>query len=250
MRRHHATARAGYIFFGSMVEIGNRLRATASLLGTRPLGDLIAAAGLDAAAEADLEAKAVAAAAAARRFLLLDMRAVVGIDATTATAFALLRRSLESRGVTMVITGLGSAGDGVRLRLSANGVVASDGVWESGGGCPAFESFDAALVWCEEHFMKARLARCHCACMPAATHTHACTRCGTATLHALQCVSAAVRAVRHHACSTAPAPFMHMPPGTRPVCGSHGIRSLCWPPAGGHCEWPRDGLVGADDHAG
>lgn len=88
-----------------MVEIGKKLRATASLLGTRLLPDLFAAAGLDATADPELEPAAAAATAAARRFLLLDMRSVVGIDATTATSFALLRRSLDSRGVTMVITG-------------------------------------------------------------------------------------------------------------------------------------------------
>lgn len=88
-----------------MVEIGKKLRATANLLGTRLLPDLIAAAGLDSAPEPELEPAAAAATAAAHRFLLLDMRSVVGIDATTATAFALLRRSLHSRGVTMVITG-------------------------------------------------------------------------------------------------------------------------------------------------
>ena len=88
-----------------MVEIGKKLRTTAGLLGTRPLPDLIAASGLDPAADPELEPAAAAATAAAHRFLLLDMRAVVGIDATTATAFALLRRTLDSRGVTMVITG-------------------------------------------------------------------------------------------------------------------------------------------------
>ena len=38
-----------------MVEIGKKLRATASLLGTRPLPDLIAASGLDPASDPALD---------------------------------------------------------------------------------------------------------------------------------------------------------------------------------------------------
>lgn len=142
-----------------MVEIGKRLKATAALLGARSIPDLIAAAGLDPDDDGGLgglAAAAAAATAAARRFLLLDLRAVVGIDATTASSFALLRRSLETRGVTMVLTGLRGGDDGVTRLLQANGVIAKGGAWESGFGCPAFESFDAALVWSEEHFMKVR----------------------------------------------------------------------------------------------
>eukprot|EP00892_Ulva_mutabilis_P012584 jgi/Ulvmu1/9699/UM055_0037.1 len=155
-----AVSLSGYVFFGSMVEIGKRLKATAALLGTRSVPDLISAAGLDPDGDGgpgSLAVAAAAATAAAHRFLLLDLRAVVGIDATTASSFALLRRSLETRGVTMVLTGL-RADDGVTRLLQSNGVIAKGGAWESGYGCPAFESFDAALVWCEEHFMKVAAA--------------------------------------------------------------------------------------------
>lgn len=141
-----------------MVEIGKRLKSTAALLGTRSVPDLVAAAGLDPDGDGgpgSLSVAAAAATAAARRFLLLDLRSVVGIDATTASSFALLRRSLETRGVTMVLTGL-RGDDGVTRLLQSNGVIAKGGAWESGYGCPAFESFDGALVWCEEHFMKVR----------------------------------------------------------------------------------------------
>ena len=33
----------------------------------------------------------------------------------------------------------------VRSRLTANGVIAHDSAWESGVGCPAFESFNDAV---------------------------------------------------------------------------------------------------------
>eukprot|EP00892_Ulva_mutabilis_P001349 jgi/Ulvmu1/11214/UM072_0051.1 len=146
-----AVSVSGYLFFGSMVEITRRLREIAAdLSAPAPLADRLRAVGL-AALEPHAEAAAASAAAAARRFLLLDLRHVTGIDATTASAFASLRRSLDSRGVLMVLTGL-AGHEGVQRMLVANGVVAADGFWESGRGCPAFESMDGAMVWCEEHF--------------------------------------------------------------------------------------------------
>lgn len=80
-----------------MVEIANRLRGIAADLGANaPLAERLQAVGL-AALDPQAEAAAAAAVAAARRFLLLDLRHVTGIDATTASAFASLRRSLEAR---------------------------------------------------------------------------------------------------------------------------------------------------------
>lgn len=58
------------------------------------------------------------------------------------------------RGVLMVLTGLGGR-ESVQRMLVANGVVSADGSWEAGRGCPAFDSMDAAMVWCEEHFKQA-----------------------------------------------------------------------------------------------
>jgi hypothetical protein len=140
-----------------MVEIGKRVRATADLLAApTPLMERLAAVGLDPAGEPAAVAAATNAVESARKFLLLDLRHVTGIDATTANAFATLRRSLEGKGVTMVLTGIGG-NESVKRMLVANGVVARDGAWEAGRGCPAFESMDAALVWCEEHFKRIAL---------------------------------------------------------------------------------------------
>jgi hypothetical protein len=134
-----------------MVEIGRRLRSTAALLSPKAPEELLSIAGIDPEKEAELLEPAAAAVASARRFLLLDLRRVTGIDATTASSFAMLRRTLESRGVTMVLTGVDARG-GVQNMLMANGVVARDSAWEAGGAFPAFETLDAALLWCEEHF--------------------------------------------------------------------------------------------------
>lgn len=80
-----------------MVEITRRLREIAAdLTAMAPLSERLRAVGLPTL-EPQAEAAAAAAVAAARRFLLLDLRHVTGIDATTASAFASLRRSLENR---------------------------------------------------------------------------------------------------------------------------------------------------------
>ena len=88
-----------------MVEINRRLKAEAAHLSSVPVADALRAAGLDPDDDPALLAASTAAVAAARRFLLLDLRRVTGLDATAASTFALLRRSLETRGVTMVLTG-------------------------------------------------------------------------------------------------------------------------------------------------
>lgn len=98
------TPRAGYLFFGSMVEISRRLREMAAELGeATPMADRLHAVGLTGL-EPAAEAAAASAVAAARRFLLLDLRHVMGIDATTASSFASLRRSLESRSAPLLAT--------------------------------------------------------------------------------------------------------------------------------------------------
>ena len=51
------------------------------------------------------DGSAAEAVAAARKFLLVDLENVSGIDATAARSFAMLRRSLEATGVTLVLTG-------------------------------------------------------------------------------------------------------------------------------------------------
>lgn len=92
----------GYIFFGSMVEISRRLRNIADSVtcAKSPVDTTFSPTlgGPPLAALEPLTADAAnSARAAARRFLLLDLRRVTGIDATTATSFASLSRSLTSR---------------------------------------------------------------------------------------------------------------------------------------------------------
>jgi CRP-like cAMP-binding protein len=148
--------RAGYVFFGSMVEVSRRVKAAAAQLG-QPSAEAIARALQPALPDPDAQAARAgsvsAAVAEARNFLLLDLRAVTGMDATAASEFGAVRRMLESRGVTLVLAGI-SRHASVRKLLISNNVVAADGAWEGGAGCPAFESVDAALVWCQEYYQR------------------------------------------------------------------------------------------------
>jgi MFS superfamily sulfate permease-like transporter len=140
-------ATSGYIFFGSMVEIGRRVRETASTLsGNTSIKDVLHASGLDEVSEPSLIGEFDKAVAFARRFVLLDLRHVTGIDATTASAVSMLRRSLGQRQVTLVLTGVSPHNDVGRM-LIANDVISKDGAWETSDCCPAFSSMDAASYW-------------------------------------------------------------------------------------------------------
>jgi STAS domain len=135
----------GYIFFGSMVELGRRLKRVADGLAPHaiPTRDLLRDAGfenLDSNSDgASVDGKpsagnagdkggdalvraAEGALRGARRFLLLDLRRVTGIDATAASSFAMLRRSLENRGVTMVLTGV-AGHESVRCHFVLSGTL-------------------------------------------------------------------------------------------------------------------------------
>jgi STAS domain len=227
-----------------MVELGRRLREVASRLSDRDMDALLAEAGLDPSKEPHLVRPAAAAVADARRFLLLDLRRVTGIDATAASAFAMLRRSLENRGVTMLLTGV-AGHEGVRRMLVANGVIAVDGRWEGGRACPAFESMDAALAWCEAHFKKARRPRQPAARLGAAGHPpslllRAQAHAGKAALATLQL---------HTKCSGTSAACVLMRPSThaaiRPVCTALCCRVSSMA-QGTRCRAPRAAL---DAHA-
>lgn len=85
-----------------MVEISRRLRLIAdSVKAAMPPQDTAFSPALGGPPWQAVEPLTVDAAnsarIAARRFLLLDLRRVTGIDATTANAFASLSRSLSSR---------------------------------------------------------------------------------------------------------------------------------------------------------
>ena len=63
---------------------------------------------------------------------------------------------MRCRGVTMVLTGLRRQ-EAVQRMLVMHKVVATDGAWEGTASCPAFESMDEAIMWCEHHFKEVRL---------------------------------------------------------------------------------------------
>ena len=157
----------GYIFFGSMVEISHRLKDAAIAIERTAQG--VATGNLESAADTNTtvqkiavgnapQDKAAAAVQAAQRFLLLNMRAVTGMDATAACEFGALRRMLAAHRVTLVLAGVSNSNASVQQLLASNGVIAQDGSWERSAGCPAFDSLDAALLWCQEHFQQVAVA--------------------------------------------------------------------------------------------
>lgn len=51
----------------------------------------------------------------------------------------------------MVLTGLRRQ-EKVQRMLVMHNVISTDGTWEGTASCPAFESMDEAIMWCEHHF--------------------------------------------------------------------------------------------------
>lgn len=62
----------------------------------------------------------------------------------------------------MVFTGLSreTAAAHMWRLLCAHGLVSPDGQWELDECCPAFDSVDAALEWCEAHFLEVHFLLC------------------------------------------------------------------------------------------
>lgn len=67
----------------------------------------------------------------------------------------------------MVLTGLRRQ-ENVQRMLVVHNVISTDGAWEGTASCPAFESMDEAIMWCEHHFKEVRpwsecipLVNCH-----------------------------------------------------------------------------------------
>jgi len=208
-----AVALTGYVFFGSSVLLGDRVRdlarvvsaaaadadarLDATLLKFPAAADpaRIRAPGLPAdppAERADLHAAlhesaaddgrlagldlpaAAAAVRAARRFLLLDFSGISGMDATAAATFKKMSLTSAAAGVTLVLTGVRRPSPRWSL-LVGNGVVARDGGRDDApsGTCPCFDTLDDALAWCEAHFLQVTTS-----------HTSATHRCSFIPMHA------------------------------------------------------------------
>ncbi|KIV88527.1 hypothetical protein PV10_08203 [Exophiala mesophila] len=112
---------AGYLFFGTIVGVENRVRALLEedAFTDRPL-----------------------------RFLVLDMAAISGIDFSAAEAFTRINRLLQKRGVQLVISSLDVDGEiGQALQ--------NVGLFEDESGVEFFGDLNVALEHCENRLLTA-----------------------------------------------------------------------------------------------
>lgn len=157
-----AVSLSGYVFFGSAVVLGDRIRDIAA--GLRSAAPE-ATDAQPAAPKADGAAEqlhfppgaAEAAQRAAMRFVLLNFDNITGLDATAAATFKKMAMACANLGVVLGITGVAKGTRTYRL-LEGNDVVTRAGDWQEAGCCPCFASTEDALAWCEEHFLAAAAA--------------------------------------------------------------------------------------------
>jgi SulP family sulfate permease len=116
----HVTKLAGYLFFGTIVSVEERIRALIEddTFHERPI-----------------------------RFLIFDLYHVTGIDYSAAEAFNRINRVFSRKGVTLVISGVDPQGT---LGLSLRAV----GLGEDGHEVNLFEDLNSALESCENELLK------------------------------------------------------------------------------------------------
>jgi SulP family sulfate permease len=116
----HVTKLAGYLFFGTIVSVEERIRALIEdeAFHERPI-----------------------------RFLIMDLWNVVSIDYSAAEAFKRINRVFSKKGVTLVLSGVNVAGP---LGLSLRAV----GLDEDGNPVNMFEDLNSALESCENELLK------------------------------------------------------------------------------------------------
>ncbi|RDL41955.1 cAMP-binding protein [Venustampulla echinocandica] len=116
----HITKLVGYLFFGTIVSVEERLRALIDdeAFHARPI-----------------------------RFLVLDLYHVTGIDYSAAEAFNRVNRIFSKKGVTLVITGVVSGGP-----LSSS--LFAVGLGQDGNEVKLFAELNSALEFCENQLLK------------------------------------------------------------------------------------------------
>jgi SulP family sulfate permease len=116
----HVTKLAGYLFFGTIVSVEERIRALIDddTFHERPI-----------------------------RFLIFDLYHVTGIDYSAAEAFNRINRVFSRKGVTLVISGVDPEGS---LGLSLRAV----GLGHDGNEVNLFEDLNSALESCENELLK------------------------------------------------------------------------------------------------
>ncbi|EDN96234.1 hypothetical protein SS1G_01159 [Sclerotinia sclerotiorum 1980 UF-70] len=121
----HVTKLAGYLFFGTIVSVEERIRALVEdeAFTERPI-----------------------------RFLIFDLYHVTGIDYSAAEAFLRLNRIFSKKGVTLCLSGIDSEGPiGSHLRSVGLG---QGQVIEDGNEVTLFEDLNSALESCENELLK------------------------------------------------------------------------------------------------
>ncbi|KAH8663149.1 sulfate transporter family protein-like protein [Tricladium varicosporioides] len=116
----HVTKLAGYLFFGTIVSVEERLRALIDdeEFHERPI-----------------------------RFLILDLMHVTGIDYSAAECFNRLNRIFGKKGVSLVMSGVNSSGP---LGMTLFAV----GLGQDGNEVKLFEDLNSALESCENELLK------------------------------------------------------------------------------------------------
>jgi SulP family sulfate permease len=111
---------AGFLFFGTIVSVENRIRA---LLAEKAFRDQPI------------------------RFLILDVKDINGVDFSAAEAFSRINRILRVKGVNMIISGLDVTGE-IGQSLS------SVGLFNEENQVRIFENLNGALEYCENNLLK------------------------------------------------------------------------------------------------
>ncbi|KAG9239426.1 sulfate transporter family protein-like protein [Amylocarpus encephaloides] len=116
----HITKLAGYLFFGTIVSVEERLRALIEdeSFGERPI-----------------------------RFLVLDLWHVTGIDYSAAEAFNRVNRVFSKKGVTLVISGVDADGPLGSTLLAV-------GIGQDANEVKLFEDLNSALEDCENELLR------------------------------------------------------------------------------------------------
>lgn len=120
-RQIHVTKLAGYLFFGTIVSVEDRIRCLLeeSAFNERPI-----------------------------RYLLFDLWHVTGLDYSAAEAFGRINRLFSKKGVTIVMSGLDTNGPIVKSFQSVN-------IAEDSNEVQYFEDLNSALEYCENDLLKA-----------------------------------------------------------------------------------------------
>ncbi|KAI9887432.1 MAG: hypothetical protein M1823_000769 [Watsoniomyces obsoletus] len=121
----HVAKLAGYLFFGTIVSVENRIRAMLDdeAFKARPI-----------------------------RFLIFDMAHVTGIDFSAAEAFTRINRVLGGKNVNLIVCGVARDGEIERSLRSV-------GLWDDESNVQTFEDLNSALEYCENELLKTFYSR-------------------------------------------------------------------------------------------